>query len=778
MNIAARLMFGAISLTAIAVVIAAGTTGWLAIGDSTQAFETSIEQQFQAVAIGRENSLQTEITNYRELLLSLSHGRMAQDAIYGLVRPFASYHYEATSPGDDELRRQLSDWYKQDYAQLYQRQTKGLTASSDEWVKGLSSDALLLQSNYMAHNAKGADNLGELADAADGTVFGQQHKRYHASFHDVVERFGLSDLMLVDAHSLAVIYSVQKGPQFGSSLKDGAFSDTQLGQLVQQMAASNAQEVAISSFSHSPFRFQQQVIYMAVPVFHELSSPTQPLGFLVAEIPATRFTSIMTGQFNWSSLGLGDTGEAYLVGQDGRAITELRAMHTSPENFITAIAKTTDTQTLNELKRTGSAGGWLRIKSIPVSKALSGESGMGVEQDYLGRDMLTAWRPIKIGNQQFALITQQTPDEVFKTINTLKRHVWRNLVIAALVLTALAAFVAYGFAQYITQPITRLAKQIQQASDHKDLSIEFYADPKDELGQISLALNSLFGELRSMLAEMTQATQHSAHSASENAATSEQCRMETERQRREVNVVDSETTQIVQAFKRMTQQLEQVAHQVGQAADTADSGKGRVIAVADNMRVLSNQVIESGESMVALRAAADSITKVLDTIQSVAEQTNLLALNAAIEAARAGQHGRGFAVVADEVRRLSADTQVATGEIQALINNLRHTVDQTAEGLNREQESAALCLSESAAAETALETIQQAVVDIQQIANSLTQQAQGESSRAETMRQRLAEMVTAVNQTDESIARLAVSAKNQNRMAEQMMKTTRVLKFA
>jgi methyl-accepting chemotaxis protein len=141
--------------------------------------------------------------------------------------------------------------------------------------------------------------------------------------------------------------------------------------------------------------------------------------------------------------------------------------------------------------------------------------------------------------------------------------------------------------------------------------------------------------------------------------------------------------------------------------------------------------------MAALRAAADMITKVLDTIQSVAEQTNLLALNAAIEAARAGQHGRGFAVVADEVRRLSADTQVATGEIQGLINNLRHTVDQTADGLNREQESAAQCLAESEAAETALISIQQAVVDIQQITNRLTQQAQGESSRAETMRYRL-----------------------------------------
>jgi hypothetical protein len=39
-------------------------------------------------------------------------------------------------------------------------------------------------------------------------------------------------------------------------------------------------------------------------------------------------------------------------------------------------------------------------------------------------------------------------------------------------------------------------------------------------------------------------------------------------------------------------------------------------------------------------------------------------------------------------------------------------------------------------------------------------------------------MVSAVNQTDESIARLAQSAKNQNQVAQQMMQTTKVLKFA
>lgn len=103
---------------------------------------------------------------------------------------------------------------------------------------------------------------------------------------------------------------------------------------------------------------------------------------------------------------------------------------------------------------------------------------------------------------------------------------------------------------------------------------------------------------------------------------------------------------------------------------------------------ISKQAEKSAKSARTLEVTAQSIGKLIGSIQEVSDQTNLLALNASIEAARAGEYGHGFAVVADEVRQLASKAGQASGEIEKLITTIIEQIADIRELVDASQASA------------------------------------------------------------------------------------------
>ncbi|WP_186435263.1 methyl-accepting chemotaxis protein [Rheinheimera sediminis] len=768
MNIARKLTFGAGLLTVMAVILSASASGLLALKDSSDAVHQSAEQQFQALAASRHTMLMTQLESQQQLLNALAHNRLTQEAIYSFKNPFVSYRYEVSAPKMDELKQQMGDWYAAKYQAYYQDQTQGLSAPATLWLEKSKFETLLLQKFYVADNPQPLGKQQLLEDLSDGSVYGQQHKKYHSSFKEIVDRYGFQDLMLVDANSLDVLYNVNKGPVFASNLQNGAFAETELAILVRDLKLKPKAGLQISAISAFSGAFQQQVLFFGVPVFHPTSADN-PIGFLIAQYPVSRFTDLMTANQKWQDLGLGQTGDLYLVDENHKLVTEIRPYLTDKSNFIANYPEF----------KVGpyGLGGHTKLQLPQIKAALSGQSGVAEAEDYRGIDSLISWRPMQIGPQRYALIVQQNLTESMAAVSTIRTNLILSTLLSVLLLGILVVLLVFVLARRFAKPMLTLHQSIENSAKSHDLTVRFKLESNDELADIGIALNKLFSAFGALVAKLSTTSEQSASAATQNLHISQGCKNSAMQQGMAIAQLLQQSQQLDLQLQSSAELLRNSASQTNHANQQADSGYKAVELVASSMRHLATQVSSSGQSMDHLRSAATDIVTVLDTIKGISEQTNLLALNAAIEAARAGEHGRGFAVVADEVRRLSGSTRQATMEIQHMLDRLMSTVDETALDLAKERQSAELCVTGSEQALDALGEIKQLIAQVSTDTAQIAQASERQYQQNQQMRDELIAVQGLAERTEQAMSELNHTAKEQEQLATELLTNARAFRI-
>ena len=303
-----------------------------------------------------------------------------------------------------------------------------------------------------------------------------------------------------------------------------------------------------------------------------------------------------------------------------------------------------------------------------------------------------------------------------------------TMVVTLLIIaTALTLLFAWLLTNSITRPI---ASALHAAEDiaEGDLTRTITVDGTDEAGRLLAAMLKMQSKLRDTL-------QRISGSATQLASAAEELNAVTDESARGLSQQNNEIEQAATAVNQMTSAVEEVARN---AVSTSEASKNATTSASDGRDLVQETVgaiermsadVQSTSTLIGnLAGESRDIGKVLDVIRGLADQTNLLALNAAIEAARAGEAGRGFAVVADEVRALAHRTQQSTSEIERMIGSIQGGTEQAVNSMRSSTERAESTLNIAKGAGLALDTINSAVVEINErnlvIASAAEEQAQ------------------------------------------------------
>ncbi|MEX3775145.1 methyl-accepting chemotaxis protein [Pseudomonas sp. MYb118] len=326
---------------------------------------------------------------------------------------------------------------------------------------------------------------------------------------------------------------------------------------------------------------------------------------------------------------------------------------------------------------------------------------------------------LEINTQQTLDTNQQSADQYDTAF---------NLVVLLLVIaTALTFLFAWLLTNSITKPIANALSAAETIAEG-NLTRPITVDGQDEAGRLLAAMAKMQDKLRDTL-------QRISGSATQLASAAEELNSVTDESARGLTQQNNEIEQAATAVNEMTSAVEEVARN---AVSTSEASKNATTSAGDGRDLVQETVsaiermstdVQSTATLIGeLANESRDIGKVLDVIRGLADQTNLLALNAAIEAARAGEAGRGFAVVADEVRALAHRTQQSTSEIERMIGSIQNGTEQAVDSMRNSTERAESTLNIARGAGLSLDTINSAIVEINErnlvIASAAEEQAQ------------------------------------------------------
>lgn len=470
---------------ALVSILAAGISAYVGFHSARQSLQEVVFNKLTTVREIQARQVEDYFQQIRHQVVTLSENRMIIEAMKEFNTYFFSFNQDMRPTSEQVTRheRELRLYYEKEF--LPRLSANSLIKPSMYSYWSSNANTRMLQSLYIALNPFDTGSKHQLNAADDGSNYSNIHKRYHPLIRNYLERFGYYDIFLVDNKTGNVVYSVAKEVDFGTSMHSGPYSKTNFADAFR--AAQNTENcdfVYLADFEPYHPSYNGQASFIASPICDDTG---MQVGVLVFQMPVDRINSIMTNQQQWNDIGLGSSGETYIVGDDLKLRTEPRFLIEDPEEYLEQLNNTgVPPATIQRIKSLNSAIGLQEVNTEGSIDALKGRHDTKLFNDYRGLPVLSSYRPLRIEGVNWAILSEIDQAEAFIAATKLRDRMllWFFILLIGSLLLALL------FSRSLVNPLRQLARNAQQlAAGELDNRIE--APHHDEIGDLAQSFDTM-----------------------------------------------------------------------------------------------------------------------------------------------------------------------------------------------------------------------------------------------------------------------------------------------
>lgn len=736
MNIRQKMLLGAGLLTLIPVAITAALLWQGASSLAGSALEDRTQVQLNSLRDTKRDQVTDEINGRVRSLQVLAAQRTTIDGMRALKAGFATASKDS-GIGKDTAAPALSSYTQKQFAPEFAKRNASAAPDLSKAIEALDANGLALQSEFIVSNPNPLGQKEKLTRPQGNYAYAQAHALYHPSFERAQKLSEYYDVFLIDTETDNVVYTVFKELDFASSLSTGISAGTKLAEAYKKVKqAANRDDVYLSDFAPYLASYDDTAAFAAVPVF----DGDKQIGVLAMQYPIDKITDVMSSNKGWAKVGLGSTGDMFLVGPDKLMRTNSRYLVENKDTFLTQLGTKLSAPARAAMLKKDSTIGLVTIDSDATKPALAGQFGYTGFTDYRGIESYGSYGPLRVQGLNWGMVAKIDKEEANQTINELNSSSLLRALLIGLGVVLVAGVLVTLFLRRFLAPIQKLTTTVQQVASG-NTSARAELKEQDEIGELGRSFDGLLDDriaslekaakenetlnnsviallqtvfqlgnrdltarapvtediIGTVSSSINQLSDETGRTLAEVQDIAEQVRKTSEAVRVQSVMVEETARSERDALQSMSNNLNQATDQLAQMASLSDQSNTAaekaatatqaaltaVDGTVKGMDQLRDSISDMEKRFKRLGERSQEISTAVQLINAISERTHVLALNASMQAATAGEAGRGFAVVAEEVQRLSDSSRQATAQISQLVGNIQAETNETLFTVNR-----------------------------------------------------------------------------------------------